>query len=176
MAGLVLKLAPNERILINGVVIENGDRKTVLKIKTPNAAILRLRDALHPDDAKTPVTRAYYAAQMRVAGESDDAGAFAELDPKLDELAHVFEGGPHAAAVEAARGQLRKRNFYGVMRALKPLIEVEKDLLAQQAAVSAAAVADQDSPPDTGAAGSAPEKDAPSGEDPAGEDPARKGS
>ncbi|MBX2856161.1 MAG: flagellar biosynthesis repressor FlbT [Rhodobacteraceae bacterium] len=164
MAGLVLKLAPNERILINGVVIENGERKTVLKIKTPNAAILRLRDALHPDDAKTPITRAYYAAQMRVAGESDDAVASAELDPKLDELSHVFEDGPHASAVEAARAQLRKRNFYGVMRALKPLIDVEKELLAQQDAASAST--DQDTAPEPGAAGSVPVKDAPSGEDP----------
>ena len=28
MTGLVLKLAPHERVLINGAVIENGDRRT----------------------------------------------------------------------------------------------------------------------------------------------------
>jgi len=28
MAGLVLKLGPRERVLINGAVIENGDRRS----------------------------------------------------------------------------------------------------------------------------------------------------
>ena len=46
MSGLILKLGPNERVLINGAVIENGDRRSRLSVKTPNAHILRLRDAL----------------------------------------------------------------------------------------------------------------------------------
>ncbi|MDJ0638091.1 MAG: flagellar biosynthesis repressor FlbT, partial [Paracoccaceae bacterium] len=37
MSGLVLKLAPKERVLINGAVIENGDRRTRMSILTPNA-------------------------------------------------------------------------------------------------------------------------------------------
>lgn len=35
MTGLVLKLAPKERVLINGAVIENGDRRSRLAIMTP---------------------------------------------------------------------------------------------------------------------------------------------
>ena len=37
MSGLILKLSPKERILINGAVIENGDRRSRLAIMTPNA-------------------------------------------------------------------------------------------------------------------------------------------
>ncbi|MHA1128794.1 MAG: flagellar biosynthesis repressor FlbT, partial [Alphaproteobacteria bacterium] len=37
MSGLVLKLRPAERILINGVVVENGDRRAKLNVLTPNA-------------------------------------------------------------------------------------------------------------------------------------------
>ena len=32
MSGLVLKLSPKERVLINGAVIENGDRRSKLSI------------------------------------------------------------------------------------------------------------------------------------------------
>ena len=46
MSGLVLKLSPKERVLINGAVIENGDRRSRLSIMTPGANILRLRDAI----------------------------------------------------------------------------------------------------------------------------------
>ncbi|MFP4044714.1 MAG: flagellar biosynthesis repressor FlbT, partial [Rhodosalinus sp.] len=42
MSGLVLKLGPRERVLINGAVIENGDRRSRLAIVTPGANILRL--------------------------------------------------------------------------------------------------------------------------------------
>lgn len=57
MSGLVLKLAPKERVLVNGAVIENGDRRSRLSIVTPDAHILRLRDAIHPEQANTPVRR-----------------------------------------------------------------------------------------------------------------------
>ena len=57
MTGLILKLAPHERVLINGAVIENGERRSRFCIVTPNANILRLRDAIHPEQARTPVSR-----------------------------------------------------------------------------------------------------------------------
>ena len=134
MAGLVLKLAPNERILINGVVMENGERKATLKIKTPNAAILRLRDALHPDDVSTPVTRAYYTAQLVVAGSKESEDAQMELVPLLDALGHAFAPIKEAEIISTARTKLEEGNYYGVMRALHPLIAVEKALLAGLAA------------------------------------------
>jgi flagellar biosynthesis repressor protein FlbT len=43
MAGLVLKLARHERILVNGALIENGDRKAELRILTKDAIVLRER-------------------------------------------------------------------------------------------------------------------------------------
>lgn len=131
MPGLVLKLAPQERVLVNGVVMENGDRKTTLKVKTPNASILRLRDALHPDDASTPVTRAYYAAQLAVAGSAEEDSTADALIPQLAALALAFDTLPEQLIqVEKAQDALRKRNFYAVMRALHPLIQIERDLLA----------------------------------------------
>ena len=50
MSGLVIKLGPKERVLINGAVIENGDKRSKISIKTPNANVLRLKDAIHPDE------------------------------------------------------------------------------------------------------------------------------
>ncbi len=69
MAGLILKLRPFEQLMINGVMVENGDRKTKIRVCTEGAHILRMRDALRPEDATTPLKKAYYAAQMAVAGE-----------------------------------------------------------------------------------------------------------
>ena len=75
MTGLVLKLGPHERVLINGAVVENGDRRSKLAIMTPNAHILRLRDAIHPEEVNTPVRRVCYIAQLVLSGDADPAEA-----------------------------------------------------------------------------------------------------
>ena len=79
MTGLVLKLGPRERVMINGVVMENGDRRTRLNVLTPDANVLRLRDAIHPDEANTPVRRVCYIAQLVLAGEADPEEARRQL-------------------------------------------------------------------------------------------------
>ena len=75
MSGLVLKLGPGERVLVNGAVIENGARRNRLSILTPNANILRLRDAIHPDEVNTPVRRVCYIAQLVLSGDADPGEA-----------------------------------------------------------------------------------------------------
>ncbi len=83
MAGLILKLRPKEQLLINGVVVENGDRRAMLRVRTEGANILRLRDAMRPEDATTPEKRAYYAAQLAISGELTAAQAQVLIEQAL---------------------------------------------------------------------------------------------
>ena len=80
MSGLVLKLGPKERVLINGAVVENGDRRSRLSIVTPNANILRLRDAIHPEEVNTPVRRVCYIAQLVLSGDAEPARYVSRLN------------------------------------------------------------------------------------------------
>ena len=73
MSGLILKLRAHEQVLVNGVVMQNGDRNARLVVKTPDAKILRLRDAIHPDEVDTPVKRVCYIAQLLVSGSVSPA-------------------------------------------------------------------------------------------------------
>ena len=86
MSGLILKLAPGERVLINGAVIENGDRRCRLTIKTPNTNILQLKDAIHPDDVATPVARVCYDAQLLLSGDADPAQGRRNLLRGIEQL------------------------------------------------------------------------------------------
>ena len=79
MSGLVLKLGPHERVLINGAVIENGEKRSRLAIMTPHANILRLRDAIHPEEVNTPVRRVCYISQLVLSGDADPADARMQL-------------------------------------------------------------------------------------------------
>ena len=129
MPGLILKLRAHEQILVNGVVMQNGDRNARLIIKTPDAKILRLRDAIHPDDANTPVKRVCYVAQLAVAGETDAQEAAAELASGLSQLSDALTGVAGAEALDDAAKMLDQHNFYGVLRALRQLLPLEERLL-----------------------------------------------
>jgi flagellar protein FlbT len=118
MAGLILKLRPHEEFLINGVVVQNGDRKTRLRVKTDGASILRLRDAMKPEDATTVERRAYYVAQLAVAGEIAGAEASAILNGALDILKADYAGRPEIEAITRAAEELAAGRYYGVMRRL----------------------------------------------------------
>ena len=122
MAGLALKLAPKEQVLINGVVIENGPRRAQLLIKTDNASVLRLRDALDAADVIGPASKAYFTAQRGVAGEITVAEAEATLSPLLPSLMDI-----DGSTFENIRQSLDQGNLYRVMRALRPLIEAERE-------------------------------------------------
>ena len=130
MAGLVLKLAPKERILINGAVIENGEKRSRLSIVTPEANILRLRDAIHPDEANTPVRRVCYAAQLMLTGDSDPKSAELPLLRRIEELSQVFTDPDSRSTLAEATEALIRRNPYRCLKALRALLPREDRLLA----------------------------------------------
>ena len=133
MAGLVLKLGPKERILINGAVIENGDRRRRLQILTPDARILRLRDAIHPEEANTPVRRVCYSAQLLLSGDLDPAEARLPLLRRIEELSQVFTDPDSRAALSEATEALIEDRHYRCLKALRALLPREDRLLASRA-------------------------------------------
>ena len=130
MSGLVLKLAPRERVLINGAVIENGERRSRLSIVTPDANILRLRDAIHPEEATTPVRRVCYAAQLLLTGDSDPDDARLPLLRRIEELSQVFTDPDSRAALAEATEALIGDHHYRCLKALRALLPREDRLLA----------------------------------------------
>lgn len=134
MSGLVLKLAPKERVLINGAVIENGDRRTRLSIQTPNANILRLRDALHPDEAKTPVRRVCYIAQLILSGDVEPKEARTQLLTGIEQLSQVLRDKDSRQTLHDASEAVVGERYYQAMKALRLLIPREDRLMAAGAA------------------------------------------
>lgn len=130
MSGLVLKLGPRERVLINGAVIENGDRRSRLSIVTPNANILRLRDAIHPDDARTPVRRLCYSAQLVLTGDAEAGVAKPQLLRNIEELSRILTDPDSRKLLTTATDALLEEQFYQCLKALRALIPREDRLLA----------------------------------------------
>ena len=130
MSGLVLKLGPKERVLINGAVIENGERRSRLSIMTPNANILRLRDAIHPEQADTPVRRVCYIAQLVLSGDADAEEARLQLLRGIEQLSQVLTDHDSQTRLARATQAVLNVQHYQALKALRGLLPREERLLA----------------------------------------------
>ena len=130
MTGLVLKLAPKERVLINGAVIENGDRRSRLAIMTPNAHILRLRNAIHPEEVNTPVRRVCYVVQLVLSGDAVPAEARTQLLRGIEQLSQVLTDAASRALLAAATAAVLEDQHYQALKVLRSLLPREERLFA----------------------------------------------
>ncbi len=130
MSGLVLKLGPHERVLINGAVIENGEKRSRLAVVTPNAHILRLRDAIHPEDVKTPVRRVCYIAQLVLTGDADPTESRQQLLRGIEQLSQVLTDPDSRRYLAQATSAVLEDQHYQAMKALRALLPREERLLA----------------------------------------------
>jgi flagellar biosynthesis repressor protein FlbT len=130
MTGLVLKLGPHERVLINGAVIENGEKRSRLAIMTPNANILRLRDAIHPEEVNTPVRRVCYVAQLVLSGDAEPEEAKLQLLRGIEQLSQVLTDHDSRAQLTLASRAVLENQHYQVLKCLRALLPREERLFA----------------------------------------------
>ena len=130
MSGLVLKLGPHERIMINGVVIENGDRRARLNVLTPDANVLRLRDAIHPEEVNTPVRRVCYIAQLVLTGDADPQEARMQLLRGIEQLSQVLTDYDSRTQLTLASRAVMEDQHYQALKALRSLLPREERLFA----------------------------------------------
>lgn len=130
MTGLILKLAPAERVLINGAVIENGDRRAKISICTPNAYILRLKDAIHPDEVNSPVSRLCYVCQLILTGEVNREEGHRQLILGIEQLSQIFSDFDSRSVLTSATQVALEGDYYRAMKKIKLLLSREARLLA----------------------------------------------
>jgi flagellar protein FlbT len=131
MAGLSLTLRPRERFLVGGHLVENGPKRASITIKDDGVFVLRLSDALHPDEANTPIRRAYYVAQLILATELGEEEGAPVLLEQLGRLAQIFARTDRADTLARAVEAAEARRYHGVLTTLKSLFETEAVMLGQ---------------------------------------------
>lgn len=130
MSGLVLKLGPHERVLINGAVIENGDKRSRLSVMTPNANILRLRDAIHPGEATTPVRRVCYMAQLVLSGDAEPGEMRMSVLRAIEQLSQVLTDHDSRTQLALASRAVLDAEYYAALKSLRSLLPREERLMA----------------------------------------------
>jgi flagellar biosynthesis repressor protein FlbT len=82
---LKLSLRPGERFVVNGAVVQNGDRRASLVLQN-KASVLREKDIMQPEDAATPARRIYFPIMMLYLGEGSAEQAHAQFAMRLTEF------------------------------------------------------------------------------------------
>jgi flagellar protein FlbT len=117
-------------VLINGAVVENGDKRSRLAIVTPNANILRLRDAIHPAEANTPVKRVCYIAQLVLTGDATAEDTRQQLLRGIEQLSQVLTDHDSRTQLNAATKAVLEDQHYQALKALRSLLPREERLFA----------------------------------------------
>lgn len=120
--GLRLRLRPHERIIVNGCVLTNGDRRNTITVDS-FGQVLRGKYVLQPEDARTPIRRLYFTIQMLLISGCDDA--MLRHASKLG--AYVFthmESDEERAILLQAIDMVHLRDFYKALVKLHPLLEL----------------------------------------------------
>lgn len=128
MGGLVLKLRAHEEVFVNGVRMRNGERNIRLLVRSPDASILRMSEAISEEEAVTPVTRLCFHAQQMVAGLLPVEAGVPSLQRGIGELRQSPVGLKAEADLDTALEAIDEGKYYLAFRALKRVVQIEREL------------------------------------------------
>ncbi len=123
---LTINLKPHERLIVNGVVIENSGPAAKILVHN-NAALLREKDIVTEEQATTPARRIYFSLQCQYLfpGKSD------VFLPIIDKFLGEFEEAAPSTAVLIAeiRQHVSDGQFYRALKSAKQLMTREQEIL-----------------------------------------------
>jgi flagellar protein FlbT len=92
---------------------------------------LRLKDAIHPDEANTPMGRICYQLQLVLSGSRSANSETHEIKEQLAELSGIFIDPICRKQLLLATEAVVQGKFYTALKSLKPLLPIEQNLLAR---------------------------------------------
>jgi flagellar protein FlbT len=124
---LKLNLKPGEKIVINGAVIVNGDRKAFLAVKN-FANILRETDVMQEEEANTPTKRAYFAAQLMLLDPEHRTDYESAFRRYMQDIIGVFSNAEILDTLNQALTYFDEGDYYKILAALRKVIKYESVL------------------------------------------------
>lgn len=125
--GLKLTLKPNEKIVVNGCVIRNSNRRQSLTIEN-QADVIRGVDLLDENSAVTPTSEIYFLVQSAMLNPKIRDDLTIVIQKRLGKLVPVFHQEIGGHLIEAAN-HVSARNYYQALRSIKPVMKYEAELL-----------------------------------------------
>lgn len=126
---LKLSLKPGERFVLNGAVVQNGDRRGVLILQN-KASVLREKDIMQVEEATTPARRVYFPVMMMYLDENGALRYYDEFVRRLSEFMSVIRNPDVLADCVAISRHAMAKEYYKALMLCRKLIDYEDARLA----------------------------------------------
>ncbi len=130
---LKLSLKPGEKFVLNGAVVQNGDRRGVLILQN-KASVLREKDIMQQEDANSPARRIYFPVMMMYLDEAGPAKFYDEFVKRLNEFMGAISNPELLADCIDISKHAMAREYYKALMLCRKLIEYEDERLSHVAA------------------------------------------
>jgi flagellar biosynthesis repressor protein FlbT len=125
---LKLSLKPNERIVLNGAVIQNGDRRSTLLLQN-RASVLREKDIMQPEEADTPARRIYLPIMLMYLEGEESAEHYNEFAMRMTEFMSVMANPDVLETCVAISRDVMAGEYYKALSKCRKLMDYEAERL-----------------------------------------------
>ena len=125
---LKLSLKPGEKFVLNGAVVQNGDRRGVLVLQN-KASVLRKKDIMQAEEANSPARRVYFAVMMMYLDEPSAARYYEEFAHRMSEFMSVISNTDVLTDCVSISKYVMGREYYKALMLCRKLMEYEDERL-----------------------------------------------
>ena len=129
---LKLSLKPGEKFVLNGAVVQNGDRRSALLLQN-KASVLREKDIMQADEATTPSRRIYFPVMMMYLDQSDCDRYQDAFVKRLSEFMGAVRNPEVLTDCVNISRYVMTREYYKALMLCRKLIEYEDERLGNVA-------------------------------------------
>ena len=126
---LKLSLKPGEKFVLNGAVVENGDRRATLVLQN-KASVLREKDIMQEHEVDTPAKRVYFPVMMMYLSSTSQDGLYAEFVLRMTEFMNAVGSSEVLSECVSVSREVMAGEFYKALLRCRKLIQYEAKLLA----------------------------------------------
>jgi flagellar protein FlbT len=125
---LKLSLKPGERLVLNGAVLQNGDRRGVILLQN-KASVLREKDIMQEEDANSPSRRIYFAVMMMYIDEVNAPRYHEVFILRLQEFMGAIRNPEVLAQCVSISRHVLAHEYYKALMLCRTLIAYEDERL-----------------------------------------------
>jgi flagellar protein FlbT len=125
---LKLSLKPGEKFVLNGAVVENGERRATLVLQK-KASVLREKDIMQEHEADTPAKRIYFPVMMMYLSSSSQDGLYDEFVMRMTEFMGALSNPEALSECVSVSREVMEGEFYKALLRCRKLIAYEAERL-----------------------------------------------
>jgi len=134
---LKLSLKPGERFVLNGAVVENGDRRATLVLQN-KASVLREKDIMQQEEADSPAKRIYFPVMMMYLSPQASNDFYEEFVLRMTEFMNAISNPEALSECVTISKDVMAGEYYKALLRCRKLIAYETERLSGGAGASAA--------------------------------------